>query len=103
MTVRLNEFQQPIGAALPEWQGARLPGDEPLVGRYGFTFEGIFRQAVVTRGRSRDTAWYSIIDSEYPALHKAYEQWLSPSNFDEAGHQIDKLGDCIASISLGAG
>lgn len=240
MTVRLNEFQQPIGAPLPEWQEAQLPGDKPLVGRYcrleridaerhaadlyeayqdapdsrnwtylpygpfatfeayrnflietsglndpmhhavidlasgkavgtfalmridapngvievghvvyssrmqrtrlsteamalllkyvfadlgyrrfewkcdslnapsraaaqryGFTFEGIFRQAVITRGRNRDTAWYSIIDSEYPVLRQAYERWLSPSNFDEAGHQIDKLGDCIVREASG--
>lgn len=63
--------------------------------RYGFTLEGIFRQAVVTRGRNRDTAWYSIIDSEYPALRKAYEQWMSPFNFDEAGYQLKNLACCI--------
>jgi RimJ/RimL family protein N-acetyltransferase len=61
--------------------------------RYGFTFEGIFRQAIVYRGRSRDTAWYSIIDSEWPVLRKAYEQWLAPDNFDAAGVQRRKLAD----------
>jgi RimJ/RimL family protein N-acetyltransferase len=66
--------------------------------RYGFTFEGIFRQAVVTRGRNRDTAWYSIIDSEYPALRAAYDQWLDPSNFDEAGRQIETLGDVRSRV-----
>ncbi len=65
--------------------------------RYGFTFEGIFRQAIVTRGRNRDTAWYSIIDSEYPALCTAYEKWLAPSNFDSNGRQREKLGKFIAA------
>lgn len=64
--------------------------------RFGFTFEGIFRQAIVTRGRNRDTAWYSIIDSEYPALRAAFEQWLAPSNFDANGVQQHKLAQLIA-------
>lgn len=63
--------------------------------RFGFTFEGIFRQAIVTRGRNRDTAWYSIIDSEYPALRTAYDKWLSPSNFDDNGVQREKLSALI--------
>jgi RimJ/RimL family protein N-acetyltransferase len=59
--------------------------------RYGFRFEGIFRQAVVTKGRSRDTAWYSIIDAEWPKLRSAFEAWLSPSNFDVTGNQRQSL------------
>lgn len=55
--------------------------------RYGFRFEGIFRQAVVYKGRNRDTAWYSIIDGEWPALRAAFEAWLAPANFDAQGHQ----------------
>lgn len=69
--------------------------------RYGFTFEGIFRQAIVTRGRNRDTAWYSIINSEYPALRTAYENWLGPSNFDSNGRQREKLGKFIAAERAG--
>ncbi|EEB8601077.1 GNAT family N-acetyltransferase [Salmonella enterica] len=64
--------------------------------RFGFRFEGVFRQAMVTRGRNRDTAWYSIIDSEYAALLIAFEKWLAPSNFDEYGRQREKLGVLIA-------
>jgi RimJ/RimL family protein N-acetyltransferase len=64
--------------------------------RYGFTFEGIFRQAIVTRGRNRDTAWYSIIDSEYPKLHAAYTRWLDVGNFDGEGRQIETLAHFIA-------
>lgn len=59
--------------------------------RLGFTFEGIFRQAIVYKGRSRDTVWFSIIDSEWPAVKTALESWLSPDNFDEAGNQRQKL------------
>ena len=59
--------------------------------RLGFKFEGIFRQAIVYKGRTRDTAWYSIIDSEWPALKAAFEKWLAPENFDAAGKQKAKL------------
>lgn len=60
--------------------------------RLGFTFEGIFRQAMVVKGRNRDTAWFSIIDSEWPALHDRFQKWLLPSNFDVDGRQINRLG-----------
>jgi RimJ/RimL family protein N-acetyltransferase len=55
--------------------------------RYGFTFEGIFRNATVVKGRSRDTAWYSITDAEWPPIRAAFEAWLDPSNFDANGAQ----------------
>lgn len=55
--------------------------------RYGFSYEGLFRQATVYKQRSRDTAWYSIIDSEWPALDAAFRQWLAPENFDAEGRQ----------------
>jgi RimJ/RimL family protein N-acetyltransferase len=55
--------------------------------RLGFTFEGIFRQAVVYKGRNRDTAWYSVIDREWPARAAAFEDWLAPANFDADGRQ----------------
>lgn len=59
--------------------------------RFGFTFEGIFRQAVVVKGRNRDTAWYSIIDTEWPARRAAFERWLEADNFDETGSQRASL------------
>ncbi|KQW56500.1 GNAT family N-acetyltransferase [Variovorax sp. Root411] len=62
--------------------------------RLGFQFEGVFRQAVVYKGRSRDTAWFSIIDSDWPALRTAFERWLAPGNFDAQGRQrmsLDKF------------
>ncbi len=59
--------------------------------RLGFTFEGIFRQATHYKGRNRDTAWYSIIDSDWPRIKAAFEEWLSPDNFDPAGQQRKPL------------
>jgi RimJ/RimL family protein N-acetyltransferase len=64
--------------------------------RLGFTFEGVFRQAVVYKGRNRDTAWFSILDREWPALRGAYQEWLSPANFDDDGRQRRRLADLIA-------
>ncbi|MHB8293886.1 MAG: GNAT family N-acetyltransferase [Acidimicrobiales bacterium] len=55
--------------------------------RFGFVYEGTFRQAVVVKGRNRDTAWFSIVDSEWPGLKGVYERWLSPGNFEEGGKQ----------------
>ena len=59
--------------------------------RLGFTFEGIFRQAIVYKGRSRDTAWYSILDREWPGLDAAFRAWLDPANFDAEGVQRRSL------------
>lgn len=61
--------------------------------RFGFGFEGIFRQAVIYKGRSRDTAWYSIIDKEWPAVKAAFERWLDPANFGADGRQRRRLQD----------
>ena len=59
--------------------------------RFGFTFEGIFRQHMVTKGQNRDTAWFAMIDADWPRLKAGYERWLSPENFDETGQQKSKL------------
>ena len=61
--------------------------------RFGFSYEGVFRQAMVCKGRNRDTAWFAVIDSEWPALRAAFEQWLDPANFDDAGQQRMRLAD----------
>jgi len=71
----------------PSWNAAE---------RLGFRHEGIFRQAVVHKGRNRDQAWFSIIDSEWPAIRSGLERWLDPSNFDESGVQLRRLADLIA-------
>ncbi|MDP6346147.1 MAG: GNAT family protein [Alphaproteobacteria bacterium] len=64
--------------------------------RLGFTFEGIFRQALVYKARNRDTAWFSILDSEWPAQKAAFEAWLDPANFDPSGRQRGSLSSLTA-------
>ena len=59
--------------------------------RFGFSYEGIFRQANIVKGRNRDTAWYAAMDHEWPELEKAFQRWLAPSNFDETGDQVERL------------
>lgn len=59
--------------------------------RFGFTFEGVFRQDMIVKGESRDTAWFSILDTEWPALKAIYESWLDPNNFDESGTASTRL------------
>jgi RimJ/RimL family protein N-acetyltransferase len=66
--------------------------------RLGLSYEGVFRQATVYKGRSRDTAWYAAVDGEWPTLRAAFEAWLAPDNFDEHGRQRTRLSDLTASI-----
>ncbi len=63
--------------------------------RLGFSFDGVFEQALVYKGRNRDTAWYSILDSEWPALDGAFGAWLEPANFGENGRQRKSLRDFV--------
>lgn len=64
--------------------------------RFGFRYEGHFRRAVIIRGRTRDTAWFAVIEEDWPALKAAYEQWLSPDNFDAQGQQKTRLSELTA-------
>jgi RimJ/RimL family protein N-acetyltransferase len=59
--------------------------------RFGFTFEGVFRQHMWAKGANRDTAWFAMIDKDWPRIRAAYERWLAPSNFDAAGRQRSRL------------
>jgi RimJ/RimL family protein N-acetyltransferase len=61
--------------------------------RYGFSYEGIFRQHMIVKGRSRDTAWFAILDGEWPARKAAFERWLAPENFARDERQKTKLGE----------
>jgi RimJ/RimL family protein N-acetyltransferase len=81
-----------LGYRRYEWKCDSLnaPSRETAA-RLGFQFEGIFRQAIVYKGRSRDTAWFSVIDKEWPARRAEFEQWLAPENFDEQGVQRRSL------------
>jgi len=81
-----------LGYRRYEWKCDALNGPSRAAAqRLGFSFEGIFRQAVVVKGRNRDTAWFSVIDSEWPALKSAFQRWLDPVNFDQHGRQRERL------------
>lgn len=81
-----------LGVRRLEWKCDALNApSRAAAARFGFTFEGIFRQHLIVKGRNRDTAWFSIIDSEWPAIHKAFEAWLDEANFDAEGRQKAKL------------
>ncbi|WP_280189181.1 GNAT family N-acetyltransferase [Delftia sp. PS-11] len=81
-----------LGYRRYEWKCDSLNApSRAAAARLGFQFEGLFRQAVVYKGRSRDTAWYSIIDREWPALRAALQRWLEPGNFDAQGRQRQSL------------
>ncbi|MFT4716592.1 MAG: RimJ/RimL family protein N-acetyltransferase [Paracoccaceae bacterium] len=68
--------------------------------RFGFSYEGVFRQHLISKGRNRDTAWFACIDKEWPALHEAYSSWLSPANFDDNGRQIEALADLTRLVRV---
>jgi hypothetical protein len=68
--------------------------------RLGFTFEGVFRNALVYKGRNRDTAWYSIVESEWLWLREVFQQWLADTNFDGAGRQRTRLSDLVNSARM---
>lgn len=85
-----NAFE--LGYRRYEWKCDALnAASRRAAERLGFTFEGIFRQAIVYKGRNRDTAWFSIIDQEWPALDAAFRAWLDPDNFDAGGRQRQSL------------
>ena len=66
--------------------------------RLGFSYEGVFRQATIVKGRNRDTAWFAMIDAEWPALQHAFATWLDPANFDAQDRQRQRLSDLTAPV-----
>jgi RimJ/RimL family protein N-acetyltransferase len=92
-----------LGYRRYEWKcNARNAASRRAAERLGFTFEGVFRQHMVYKGRNRDTAWYSIIDSEWPAVDAAFRAWLEPGNFDADGRQRSSLGGLREALARGA-
>jgi RimJ/RimL family protein N-acetyltransferase len=88
-----NAFE--LGYRRYEWKCDSLnAASRRAAERLGFTFEGVFRQALVYKGRSRDTAWYSVLDSEWPELDRGFRAWLKADNFDETGRQRRTLAGC---------
>jgi RimJ/RimL family protein N-acetyltransferase len=82
-----------LGYRRYEWKcNALNSASKRAAERFGFTYEGLFRQHMIVKGRSRDTAWFAILDSEWPARKAAFERWLAPENFDRDGRQKVKLG-----------
>jgi RimJ/RimL family protein N-acetyltransferase len=83
-----------LGYRRYEWKcDARNEPSRRAALRFGFTFEGLFRQHMIIKGRNRDTAWFSMLDSEWPDRKARFEKWLAPSNFDENGRQIRRLNE----------
>jgi RimJ/RimL family protein N-acetyltransferase len=81
-----------LGYRRLEWKCNAL--NEPsrrAADRFGFTFEGVFRKQQVVKGRNRDTAWYAIVDDDWPPIRATFEAWLAPGNFDDAGRQRQRL------------
>ncbi|MFJ9517997.1 GNAT family N-acetyltransferase [Kitasatospora sp. NPDC101801] len=87
-----------LGYRRYEWKCDSLNGPSRTTAeRLGFTFEGIFRQALVYKGRNRDTAWFSVTDGEWPAVRRGFEAWLAPENFDDRARQRHSLADLRAA------
>ena len=79
-----------------EWKcNALNAGSRRAAERLGFSFEGVFRQHMIIKGRNRDTAWYAITDNEWPAIRRCFEDWLAPANFDPDGRQRQSLSELI--------
>ncbi|WP_405497406.1 GNAT family N-acetyltransferase [Streptomyces sp. NBC_00096] len=89
-----------LGYRRYEWKCDSLNApSRTTAARLGFTFEGIFRQAVVYKGRNRDTAWYSVTDTEWPAIKRGFEAWLAPGNFDGQAVQRRSLAELRAAAT----
>lgn len=92
--VALMKWAFEAGYRRYEWKcNALNMGSRRAAQRLGLSFEGVFRQAAVIKGRNRDTAWFAAIDAEWPALQEAFNLWLSPRNFGPDGTQIERLSD----------
>lgn len=86
-----------LGYRRYEWKCDALnAASQSAAARLGFSFEGVWRQALVYKGRNRDTAWYAMTDGDWALLAPAYRRWLEPANFDPAGHQRSRLGAAAA-------
>jgi RimJ/RimL family protein N-acetyltransferase len=94
MYLMMRRIFDELGYRHYEWRcdSLNLPSRAAAV-RFGFQSEGLFRQAMITRGRNRDTVWFSAIDRDWPALRAAFESWLDPGNFAADGSQRRRLAD----------
>ena len=91
-----------LGNRRYEWKCNNLNApSKRAAGRFGLTFEGVFRQHMIVKGRNRDTAWFAMLDGEWPARKAAYERWLSPDNFDADGRQRQRLSELMPKTPAG--
>ncbi len=82
-----------------EWKcDACNMGSRRAAQRLGLSYEGVFRQHMVVKGRNRDTAWFAATDKDWPALAEAFRVWLSPGNFDADRRQVESLSDLTALV-----
>ena len=97
----MMEWAYEAGYRRYEWKcNALNMGSRRAAERLGFSYEGIFRQAGLSKGRNRDTAWYASIDGEWPALKAAFGTWLASANFDAEGYQIESLSDLTRLVRV---
>jgi RimJ/RimL family protein N-acetyltransferase len=83
-----------LGYRRLEWKCDALnEASRRAAARFGFTYEGVFRQHLVVKGRNRDSAWFSMLDGEWPRIRAAFEAWLAPENFDDTGKQVRSLAE----------
>jgi len=103
MYLMMRRVFDELGYRRYEWKCDALnAGSRKAAVRLGFSFEGVFRQATIYKGRNRDTAWYSIIDREWPMLKRAFETWLDPANFDAQGRQRETLSKLVSQARIEA-
>lgn len=89
-----------LGYRRVEWKCDNL--NEPskrAARRFGFVFEGLFRKHLVVKGRNRDTAWFAMVDDDWPNMSRGYQAWLDDSNFDEYGYQLQPLSSFLVNLS----
>ena len=94
MYLMMKRVFEDLGYRRYEWKCDALnAASRSAAERLGMTFEGVFRQATIYKNRNRDTAWFSLLDVEWPQMKKAFELWLHPNNFSDDGSQINRLQD----------
>ncbi len=98
MYLMMREVFDVLGYRRYEWKCDALNAPSCAAARrFGFQFEGVFRQATMYKQRNRDTAWFAIIDPDWPRIRDAFEAWLDPTNFDPDGRQLTRLSESMGA------
>ncbi len=99
LSLKMNHALETLGYRRLEWKCDALnAASRSAALRLGFRYEGIFLNHMIVKGRSRDTAWFSLTQEEWPAVREAHDRWLSPANFDDAGRQKCSLSDLTRAL-----